>query len=109
MSNFLPHDDINNNAKAIAIPRVFSENSRAKKTLRIQVFESNMRIGENAGNQHFLFFPWCFQNFPRQISLFKPHSICPQQMPLIGPSKILINYFLKKAYSRQPRFHVLQL
>ena len=47
MSKLL-HDDDNDPAKAIAIPWVFSENSGAK----------------NAGYQHFLLFPQCFQKAP---------------------------------------------
>ena len=33
MSKFLHHNDDNNDAKAIAIPQVFSNNSRAKNLL----------------------------------------------------------------------------
>ena len=65
MSEFL-HDDNNENAdaKAIAIPRVFSENSRAK----------------NAGNQHFLLFPQCFLPQQGEKSLFQQCLICHLQM-----------------------------
>ena len=33
-----------------------------------------MGKGENAGNQHFLLFPQCFQPFEEQISDFQSHS-----------------------------------
>ena len=35
-----------------------------------------MGKGENAGNQHFLFFPQCFLPFPKQISSFCSHLSC---------------------------------
>ena len=33
-------------------------------------FETIVGKGENAGNQHFLLFPQCFQHYQRQISSF---------------------------------------
>ena len=48
MWKFLHDDDHNDNAKAIAIPRVFSENSRVT----------------NVGNKHFL--PQCFLPYQGQ-------------------------------------------
>ena len=36
--------------------------------------------GENASNQHFLFFPQCFLLFPTQISIFKSQLFCCLQM-----------------------------
>ena len=34
-----------------------------------------MGKGENAGNQHFLFFPQCFQSSHEQFLIFNPHFI----------------------------------
>ena len=50
-------------------------------TLRKKPFESIVGIRENAGNQHFLFFPQCFLPFPKQISIFDSHLNCRLQMP----------------------------
>ena len=50
MSQILQDDD-NDNAKAIAIPWVFSKNSWEEKL---------WERGDNSGNQHFLLFPQCF-------------------------------------------------
>ena len=36
--------------------------------------------GENAGNQHFLLFPQCFQPIPKRISAFNLHLFCCLQM-----------------------------
>ena len=46
MTKFLHNAD----AKAVSIPQVFSENSRAK----------NVEKGENPGYQHFFIFSHCF-------------------------------------------------
>ena len=35
------------------------------------VIENIVEKGENAGYQHFLFFPQCFLPFPNRISVFK--------------------------------------
>ena len=43
-------------------------------------FENTVSKGENAGNQHFLLFPQCFQPFPKQISIFESLLICHLQM-----------------------------
>ena len=44
--------------------------SRLLTTLYKKPFEDIVGKGENAGNQHFLLFPQCFQPFPKQISIF---------------------------------------
>ena len=54
------HDGAENNAMAIAIPQVFSENSQAKKALFWERVENIVEKGKN-GNQHFLLFPQRFQ------------------------------------------------
>ena len=51
-------------------------------TLRKETFENILGKGENAGNQHFLHFPKCFQPYPTQISVFHPHLFCLLQMLL---------------------------
>ena len=43
-------------------------------------FENIVRKEENASNQHFLLFPKCLQPFPKQISIFQLHLLCPLQM-----------------------------
>ena len=60
-------------------------------TLRKKPFENIVGKGENAGNQHFLFFPQCFLPFPKQISIFDTHSNCRLQILSIwtGLTKIL--------------------
>ena len=50
-----------------------------------KAFENIVRKGENACNQHFLLFPR-FQPFPKQISIFQAHLICPLQMLSIWTS-----------------------
>ena len=47
--------------------------SRLLTTLQENPFENIVGKGENAGNQHFLFFPQCFLPFPKQISIFDSH------------------------------------
>ena len=42
--------------------------------------------GENAGNQHFLLFPLCFQPFSKRISFFQSLSFCRLQMLSIWTS-----------------------
>ena len=45
---------------------------------------------ENAGNQHFIFFPLCYLRFPRQISIYESHLFCRLQILSIWTrSKIL--------------------
>ena len=43
-------------------------------TLKMKLFEKIVGKGENAGNQHFLLFPHCFQPFPKQTSIFQSQS-----------------------------------
>ena len=43
-------------------------------------FENIMGKDENAGNQHFLFFPQCFPHFTTQILIFKWQKFCCLQM-----------------------------
>ena len=45
-------------------------------------FEKNQNIvgkEENAGNQHFLYFPQCFLLFPKKSSVFESHLFCRLQ------------------------------
>ena len=51
-----------------------------------KVFENIVGKGENAGYQHFLFFPQCFLSCPRQISNSESHLFCRLQMISIRPS-----------------------
>ena len=51
-----------------------------KATLEKRPFENIVGKGENAGYQHFLFFPQCFLTIPKRISIFKLHFLCPLQM-----------------------------
>ena len=55
-------------------------------TLYKKSFENTVGKGENAGNQHFLLFPQCFQPFPKQISIFQSHLFCRLQMISIWTS-----------------------
>ena len=48
----------------------FTAQSRLLTTLKEKAIENIARKGENAGNQHFLLFPQCFQPYQRQISSF---------------------------------------
>ena len=52
----------------------FTKQSRLLTTQRKQSFENIVEKGENAGNQHFLFFPQCFLLYLKQISTFDSHS-----------------------------------
>ena len=36
-----------------------------------QTYENIVGKGENAGDQHFLLFPRCFQPVPKRVSVFK--------------------------------------
>ena len=58
----------------------FTTQSRLLTPLEKKAFENIMGKGENAGNQHFLFFPQCFLPFPTQISIFKSKLFCSLQM-----------------------------
>ena len=49
----------------------FTIQSRLLTTLSKRPFEKIVGKGENAGNQHFLLFPQCFQPYQRQITPFK--------------------------------------
>ena len=51
--------------------------SRFLTTFRKKTSEDIVGKGENAGNQHFLLFPQCFQPFQTQISIFQPLFFCP--------------------------------
>ena len=55
-------------------------------TLRKKAFENILVKGENAGNQHFLFFPQCFLTFLKQILIFGSHLFCLLQMLSISTS-----------------------
>ena len=44
-------------------------------TLKKKPFENYVGKGENAGNQHFLYFPPCFQPIPKEF-VFKLHLFC---------------------------------
>ena len=48
----------------------FTTQPRLLTTLIEKAFENTAEKGENAGNQHFLLFPQCFQHFLNQISMF---------------------------------------
>ena len=50
--------------------------SRPLTTQAKKPFENIVRKGENAGNQHFLLFPQCFQPIPKRIPVFKLRLIC---------------------------------
>ena len=63
--------------------------SRLLTTLRKKPFENIVGKGENAGNQHFLFFPQCFLHFSKQISIFQSHLLCRLQILSI-PTKLVI-------------------
>ena len=45
----------------------FTTQSQLLTTLKEELFENIMGKGENAGHQHFLLFPQCFQPFLKQI------------------------------------------
>ena len=49
---------------------------RLLTTLKEKASENIGRKGENAGKQHFLFFPQCFLPFPKQILIFHLISFC---------------------------------
>ena len=51
---------------------LFTTQSRLLTTLGKKPFENIVGKGENAGNQHFLLLPQCFQLYQRQKSLFNP-------------------------------------
>ena len=55
-------------------------NSWLLTTLGKKPFENIVGKGENAGNQHFLLFPQCFQLFQKQISFLWSHFFCCLQM-----------------------------
>ena len=63
MVNSLPHN-----------PNFFQQ------PLMRRTFENIARNGENTGNQHFHFFPQCFQPLPKQIVIFQSHSFCRLQL-----------------------------
>ena len=46
-----------------------------------EAFEDIEEKGENAGTQHFLFFPHCFLLCLIQISIFESHLLCRLQLP----------------------------
>ena len=45
-------------------------------TLKKNTFKNIIGKGENAGNQHFLLFPWYFLFYQRKKSSFQQHSFC---------------------------------
>ena len=47
-------------------PYSFATQSRLLTPMEKKAFENIMGKGENAGNQHFLLFPQCFQSYQRQ-------------------------------------------
>ena len=49
-------------------------------TVKQRTFENSVGKGENAGNQHFLYFQQCFLPFPNQISIFHSRLFCRLQM-----------------------------
>ena len=55
-------------------------------TLNKKPFESIMRKGENADNQHFLLLPQCFLPYQRKITSFEDYLNCHLQMLLIWTS-----------------------
>ena len=75
MSKIL-HDDHNDDTKTIAIPSVFSENSRAKNRrqhLKKRTYKKkNVLVTINV-KQHFLLFPKCFLSFLIQNLFFDSH------------------------------------
>ena len=60
--------------------------SRLLTTLKKKAFKNIVGKGENAGNQHFLFFPQCFLTFSKRISVFQLHLFCRLQMLSISTS-----------------------
>ena len=66
---------------------LFTAQSRLLTTLYKKPVENIAGKGENAGNQHFLLFPQCFQAFPNQISILQSHLFCCLQMPSIWTSQ----------------------
>ena len=55
------------------VEKELTRNHDFKTTLNKKPFENIVGKGENAGNQHFLLFPQCFQTLPNQISNFHSH------------------------------------
>ena len=51
----------------VAMGELFTTLFQLLMTLRKEAFENILGKGENAGNQHFLFFPKYFLSFPKQI------------------------------------------
>ena len=49
---------------------LFTTQSLLSTTLEKNPFENIVGKGENAGSQHFLLFPQCFQPIPKRISVF---------------------------------------
>ena len=64
----------------VKVPYLFTTQSKLLLTLRKKPYENIVGKGENAGNQHFLFFPQCFLPIPKRISVFKLHLFCRLQM-----------------------------
>ena len=54
--------------------------SRCLTTLTKKSFESIEGKGDNAGNQHFIFFQQCFLLCPTQISIFEFYLLCCLQL-----------------------------
>ena len=52
-------------------------------------FENIAGKGHNAGNQHFLLFPQCFQPFLKQASIFQYHLSCLQVLSIWTRLKFL--------------------
>ena len=52
------------------VTELFTTQSRILTTLKQRAFENIVGKEENAGNQHFLLFPQCFQLYQRKKSLF---------------------------------------
>ena len=71
MSKFLHHNDNdyddNNNAKAIAIPRAFSENSRAKKNCRVSF--KDIFKGYNVILHFYVYFLYKISSLQKQLKL----------------------------------------
>ena len=64
-----------NSCHCVIKHQLLTTRSRLLMTLRKKPFVNIVGKGENAGNQHFLFFPFllfpqCFLPFPKQISVF---------------------------------------
>ena len=53
-------------------------------TLKKKTLENSVGKEENAGNEHFLLFPKCFQAYLNEKLSFQEHSICRPQILQFG-------------------------